>query len=370
MKRKVSIDAIQRRVPEGRTLPKAFTRFAKAATTADDLFEVTFTSADGLTHERLASTLLPFLRLGDGGIVALWYRDAGEPPIVHVDSEGGHRVVAVDFDDFLVRLALGRTGVEDIDGEGPATPHPEFAFGVKPSKPAALGALAAAFRRAVKDATPIPSKSVDGEKLRRELVRATNALVAKGAFPPHRAGTFWILNFHAKKSGSRWTFTPENDALAIRWPAMLAMTKDPSRAEYAVAIASVGLVSVDRDRQLLLDDPERANREKEAKALASRGAAERKAVVDATAKMVASGHYVSPLRIWIVELRATKRGARWTFEEKRGTKWGPSSHTVLERHWPALLALTKDPSRAKYAIKVIATGRIAVDDGRQLSLDP
>ena len=78
------LERLRRRVPKGKKLPD----LTKVAT----FVALKTKDPRPLTHEALAGALVPFVVLGDGGVVALWYRDAAEPPVVHVSSEGEHRV--------------------------------------------------------------------------------------------------------------------------------------------------------------------------------------------------------------------------------------------------------------------------------------
>ncbi len=124
----------------GIEIPTRFDDFVKRTNGNVDggLFSVTADKAStfGLTADG-ARAIVPFLRLGDGSVVAFW-ATAGKLPIVHYDSERGAQVVGVDFDDFLARVALRKSRVPDID----EWDDPLVIVTVKPRP---FGALAKAF---------------------------------------------------------------------------------------------------------------------------------------------------------------------------------------------------------------------------------
>ncbi len=258
------LEALRRRVPEGRTLPTALSEvgaFVKLRTK----------DPRTLTHEELGRTLVPFLVLGDGGVVALWYRERGEPPVVHVSSEGEHRVVAKDVRDFVARLGAGKTGVPELDDD-PKLVRARARRATPKTKPASLAALQTALRKVVAAAEPRPESSVDGTKLCQGLLRATASLVTKGYFGPYdrRLGS-WSVRCRAQKVGGAWqledarpTKTGEfawqptqHEALVLAWPKLLELVKDKRRPAYELTIYSYPTgrgISIDRDRQLRLVD--------------------------------------------------------------------------------------------------------------------
>jgi ankyrin repeat protein len=102
---------IKRHVPDGQVLPALFERFVAA----DPPFEMEWNDLKGYALKRSATkTAVPFLRLDDGGLVALWY-ESDPPAVVHIGAHGDWGVVAVTFDDFLKAINSRRTGLSDID---------------------------------------------------------------------------------------------------------------------------------------------------------------------------------------------------------------------------------------------------------------
>ena len=146
MKRRVNLDGIRRRAAVvGARLPAELTRFARAAasTPLENVWfhVITTVPRDLGVDATTAKTLVPFLRLGDGGFVAFW-RHGRTMPIVHFDSEGGHELVAAELTDFLRRVARQCSGVPDLDDGATALRVP----GVRAARLAALGALRHTFR--------------------------------------------------------------------------------------------------------------------------------------------------------------------------------------------------------------------------------
>jgi len=259
------LQSLRRLVPEGRDLPAALSEVGA-------FVELKTKDVRSLTHVGLARSLVSFIVLGDGGVVALWYRDSGEPPVVYVSSEGEHRVIAKDARDFVARLGAGHTRVPELDED----PHLDRARArrVAPkTKPASLARLETALRKAVKAAEPRPDTSIDGATLCKELLRATATLVNKGYFgrQDRRLGG-WSIRCRAQKVSGAWqledarpTKTGEfawqptkHEVFVLAWPKLLELVKDKRRPSYEVTIyryATGSGISIDRDRQLLLVDP-------------------------------------------------------------------------------------------------------------------
>lgn len=122
MKRRISTATLHERLPNGFALPAGFDAFVKTAAATnparEGFFDIMWSSPGELGFRRECLVeLVPFLRLGDGGVVAFWLgkNASASAAIVHLDSEGQNQVVAANFDDFLARLALRKTGVPDMD---------------------------------------------------------------------------------------------------------------------------------------------------------------------------------------------------------------------------------------------------------------
>lgn len=106
------IDRLERKLPRGRQLPREF----KLLASSDLPLTIGWSSLHEYGLAKSAELeLVPFLRIADGSLVALWY--ITEPPaIVVVGAHGeGPRVVAKDFANFLRSLSACQTGVPDLD---------------------------------------------------------------------------------------------------------------------------------------------------------------------------------------------------------------------------------------------------------------
>jgi hypothetical protein len=121
----MNVDQIHRRIPENRELPARFDDFVRA----NIPFAVEWNDLDAYDLAPTATQeAVPFLRLPDGGLVALWYH-AASPAVVHLGSEGEVAVVAHDFDDFLKRIGARSSGLPDFDEADPAFLSRSLLFG-------------------------------------------------------------------------------------------------------------------------------------------------------------------------------------------------------------------------------------------------
>jgi hypothetical protein len=272
MKRTISLQTITRRLPAGFKLPAGFDAFVRTAAAADlrssPWFLVTWTDPVGFELKREAGReLLPFLRLGDGGAVAFWLGARPHVAIVHFDSEGGKRLVAASFADFVRRLARSRTGVEDLDDreEGKqAIVVPGIA-----AKPAvAVGPLKKAFARwcAANSALEPPTRSADGERVRQLLVAVTRKMLRDGRSRVYKVrDSWWTFDFVLKSTKERidvtyldygaWYPVPASYGMGPIMADLVRLTKHPRQRRYEVTVICDGSVSVNDDRELLLEAP-------------------------------------------------------------------------------------------------------------------
>jgi hypothetical protein len=268
MKRKIAIDGIRKRVPAGFQLPTSFARFA--ADVGGEIgdgpwFHVAWANADPLRPLDAGGrgALLPFLRFRDGGVVAFWLERVARAPIVHLDSEGGQRVVGTHLDDFFARLARRRTGVPDLDDCAPLVLR-----GV--GKPA--GGLGAAQRRFVAwteahSALRRPTAGADGEKLRRAMMTIARKMLGK--LTSYTARDYWSVALRAERKAGRlvvtymgkggihgvWPQVPPAYGVEAPVAQLLTMVKHPNKGKWDITITKSGIVTFDRDKELLLVDP-------------------------------------------------------------------------------------------------------------------
>src|SRR5262249_14781253 len=152
----------RRRVPKGRTLPVRFDDFLRARLP----FRVEWNDLDAYGLKPSATKeAVPFLRLPDGGLVALWYH-AAEPTVVHIGAHGELKVVASDFDDFLEAVGARCSGLPDIDEGKESFSVPEVRG--RPNR-AGLPALQEKFEKWFKQHTSLldPLSSPKAESLRQ-----------------------------------------------------------------------------------------------------------------------------------------------------------------------------------------------------------
>ncbi|HPH64886.1 MAG TPA: hypothetical protein PLF40_04045 [Kofleriaceae bacterium] len=266
MKRKIDEASVLRRVPEGAVLPAKFAGFVAAAGAQDPnvhgWFELRWRAPqDFELTKAAATTLVPFMRLGDGGVVAFWFATARVPAVVHFDSEGGRRVVAANFDDFLRRCAQHKTKVDDLDeadqpawsrrGGGRALPSLttlQKQFGVW-----------CAAHSALQPATV----SASSERLRKQLHAVARTMIRDGLSKVHTPRSYWSMSYAFKRTATEVAVTyldygkyypvPSTYTLAPLVGAMLALCKNRKLQRGEFEITKDGLVSVERDRQLLLE---------------------------------------------------------------------------------------------------------------------
>jgi hypothetical protein len=265
VKRSVNVTSITKHLPKGLSLPARFEEFVHAARdgTRGGAFDLGWRDPRKLHHSRLMRQLGVFLTLPDGGVVALWA--SGEsPPVVHVDSEGGARVIARDFDDFLSRLARRKAAVPDLDAIEDGTEP--LALAARSSAPRPFAAIQKAFARALAEGEPEIRSSDDAEAVRAALVELGAAMV-KDRLLRHDLTRMvgprdeWTAKLRVTRAGSGWTFEylneaawhplPERFGLAALWERVRARCKRPAAAVFDVVIAKRGLVSIDRDKQFV-----------------------------------------------------------------------------------------------------------------------
>lgn len=267
-KAQTKLAAIRKRLGKGMRMPAEFPAFVSLVTSPksprEDALRVGWSNPTELLNiEKFAAAeFVPFLKLAAGGGVAFW-KDGEEQRIVLYDSEGGHEVLALDFGDFLARLAKPakdfRERIElDVDLDtSKLAPRTTFK-----RVPAALNRKLAAWIES-HSLSASPVKSADGEKLRKRLVAMAKRMLVDGTnkvYTPR--SVFWSLDFCVAKSGGRWQATylnygkwydmPAKYELIVLWPALLPLMKS-RKARYEINIMKNGGVYVDKGNELTLE---------------------------------------------------------------------------------------------------------------------
>jgi hypothetical protein len=254
-------DQVRRRVPRGHTLPRLFDVFLEAKLP----FRVEWNDLDAYGLKPSATEeAVPFLRLPDGGLVALWYH-AAEPAVVHIGAHGELQVIAADFENFLKSIGPRCSGLPDID-EVEATFSVPGVSG-QPDR-ADLTALQEKFNRWFQQHTSLlkPDTSPEGEPLRQRVLQIAEQMLRDGRCKIYTlASTWWSMTFRIERAGEAlsityrdfgaWYPVPSEYKLADEITAVLALVKDKTRQNYELSASCAGIVSVDRDRELVLVPP-------------------------------------------------------------------------------------------------------------------
>lgn len=261
MKRTVHLEPILRRLPVERIPPELHRLLEVAAATPLEQgpwFVVGWSNPANLLRLRAEPlrALVPFLRLGEGSVVALWLAEA-ESPVVLLGSDGECRVIAANVAAFLHVLAAGTTGV-------PAwtEPLPELGTaGVDHAPvPEALEEAFASWLRGASALRP-PVDEKRAEALRKALHRGARALVRDGLQRPHTlTGGGWSVSFNFQRSEAgwsverlvrgKWLAVPPEYTLAEHGPELRAVYGRPRKARFVVQVIDSGLVAVERDMEL------------------------------------------------------------------------------------------------------------------------
>jgi hypothetical protein len=252
------------RIPKGAVVPERFAMFLTLKTSF--LHEWTSLRAYGLKRTATRDAV-PFLRLPDGGVVALWY-DAPEPAVVHIGAHGEWRVVAHDFDDFLRRIGARCTGtaIDDaalsVAGLGvPGLPRRDD-----------LRTVQERFTAWVSRHTALqaPRMTSETELVRQRMYAAAEAMIRDGCSTSYRPacvgrGDWWSMIYQIDRTDAglvltyrdygQWVAVPAHYALAEVCGAILALVQHPDRPQYELSVSSPGIVSVDGDRELVLVPP-------------------------------------------------------------------------------------------------------------------
>jgi hypothetical protein len=257
-------DEVRAHLPKGCELPSRFDEFVRA----EPECRVEWNDLDSYPLKPSATKeAVPFLRLSDGALVALWYHRPS-PAVVLIGGHGELKVVAASFDDFLKALAVQRSGVPDFDSEERL---PFVVPGTK-GKPntAGLAELQELFQQWFKKHTSLlpPLRTPETELLRQRIYAIAEVMSRDGRPKPFTYGatTLWSHHYRVERKESglaisyldygKWYPVPEEYKLTDKVSSLLELVQDKNRDQYEFVVHCKGLVSVDRDRQLLLLPPE------------------------------------------------------------------------------------------------------------------
>jgi hypothetical protein len=250
-------DEIRARLPVGRSLPEALESFVHAFHSS----RVIWDDLDAFDLKSSASQeLLPFLRLSDGGIVSLWYQ-ADPPAVVHLGSEGERRVVAADFSAFVGEVEHRRATSQDAHDA-----VEEVVFdGAQAAELIELQSLFDDFCKK-HDWLLEPLRTAQAEELRQRVHQIAKTMIDDGCSKVYsRDSKWWRKDFRIKRVGGKtfityldygaWHPVPTKYELAEPVEALLELVKDKDREQFELSTNYSGIVSIDRDRQLVIVPP-------------------------------------------------------------------------------------------------------------------
>jgi hypothetical protein len=264
MKNRINDAQVRWRIPKGCELPTRFDDFVRA----EPPFAVEWNSLDSYCLKRSATKeAVPFLHLPDGGLVAFWYH-AESPAIVHIGAHGELQVIAHNFDDFLKGIGAKCSGLPDFDEAD------DVAFRVpgvkgKPNKKG-LPALQQKFEQWFKKHTSLlePLETPDTEALRLRVHQISEQMLRDGCSKVYTLSShWWSMDFQIERTDAglaityldygKWYPVAKKYLLEQEVTALLQLVKHKNRGRYELSTCCAGIVSIDRDRELLLLPPER-----------------------------------------------------------------------------------------------------------------
>jgi hypothetical protein len=252
---------IRRQIPQGRELPARFDDFLNARPP----FAIEWNDLDAYSLKPTArKEAVPFLRFPDGGLVAFWYHSAS-PAIVHIGAHGELKVIAHDFDDFLKGIGARCSGLPDFD-------EAERAFclpGVegKPTReglPALQEKFEAWFKKHTSLQEPLAGPAV--EALRQRVHRIAEEMIGDGRSKVYTLSSpWWSMKFQIERNDTdlsvsyldygKWYPVAAKYNLVQEIVELLKMVQNKTRHHYELSVCSAGIVSINRDRELVLVPP-------------------------------------------------------------------------------------------------------------------
>lgn len=206
---------------------------------------------------------VPFILLGDGGMIALW-KDGEEQRVVFHDSEGQHAVLALSFAEFLVRLAKPSAALlEQVELEHALDTSKLVRYEKPKAIPAAVNRRLARWLEQHSLSAKPTTKSPATGKLRRALVAMAQRMLGDGLSKMNKpSDAFWQLDVRLVKSRNtwkasyldygKWQEVPARYGLLELLPELLPLMKS-SKPSYELSIFKDGQVFADGGNQLTLE---------------------------------------------------------------------------------------------------------------------
>jgi hypothetical protein len=253
MPRSVSkLTALRKRLPKNKRLPKELATLAQR-------MDLSWTDPRPLLNagKSVLDSLLPFRRLGDGGVIALWWHES-EPCVVHCDSEGQFAVIAVSFPDFLQRLAHPTADFAErleLDAPVDASARPKPI----PAK------LSRAFSKWVEGQSLAakPDASAAASELAEKLQGIARTMLRDGLSKVYKLRDFhWTVELRVERKLTTWNVTyldygkwiplPDRYDLVALLPDLTRLLKNPRARRFDLSIWKDGHVFVNRGNQLTI----------------------------------------------------------------------------------------------------------------------
>lgn len=259
------LNQLKSKIPRGKKLPTGFQPFLSSKLP----LRIAWNSLQPYGFDDSAEQeMVPFLHIADGSLVAMWF-GSDPPAVVLIDSHGERpRIVAKDFPNFLRALSASKTGVSDIDEDCVGITIPRYATKASKSGVAALQRKLDAWSDSKSSLRP-PTKSPDGEFLRVQAFQIAEKMILDGRCKVYSVGNdwepddYWDMDFRIqrKRSGllieyrdlGKWHKVPANYKLEAVVVGLLELVKNPKASVYELAVTTDGLVSIDNDKQLVLE---------------------------------------------------------------------------------------------------------------------
>ncbi len=206
--------------------------------------------------------IVPFLNFDDGGILAFWYF-GHECIIVYMGSEGEQEVISENFESFLKLLCDKQTSLSIFDDS-------EIDFNISYQdiiiNSERISELNKHFLVWYKEHTSLlePETSDYSEKLRRQIMKIAIDFLDNGLCKVYtKESEWWNLSFNIKKDKDniyityldygKWYNLPPKYELEKVVIELLELVKNKNKTEYELSVCSAGIVSIDRDTELVLE---------------------------------------------------------------------------------------------------------------------
>jgi len=253
---------IRSRIPINCQIPELFEAFLNANPPARIQWR---SVADYALKRSAEDSIVPFATLPDGSIVALWYCRTS-PAVVYLGSEGERKAIASDFDTFLKGINRKRSGVADFDD-----PDGEFQIPSIAGEPNhdGLPDLQKDFEQWFADHMSLlaPVEAAAAEALRAKVHYIVEDMILDGLSKTYKYSSIhWLMNFRIEQSNvglsltyldfGEWLPVPEKYQLTDVVRGLLEWVKHKDLPRYELSVDISGIVSIDRDRELVLTPPD------------------------------------------------------------------------------------------------------------------